>query len=108
MLARMRKERNLSQKELAEMTKVNHVQISSYETGRVKPSKVVISKICPALGLEEDFFDEYLTDFATPGTTEKMREEFDRFVEVGPSEFDKVCITKILRSLRQPYEKVLV
>lgn len=49
-----RKERNLSQSELAELANLNYVTISKYESGKVEPGAKAIARIANALDISTD------------------------------------------------------
>lgn len=58
-LKAIRRERGLSQRELAKRTGINYVTISKYETGRVAPGLANVEKIARALGcLVNDLISE--------------------------------------------------
>lgn len=51
-LAVIRKERGITQKQLAEMAKITQPEINRYEMGRVCPQLETVEKIADALGCE--------------------------------------------------------
>lgn len=62
-LARLRKEQQLTQQELANRVGVHVIQVRRYEGGSSQPTLDVIRKIALALGVSADMliFDEYET-----------------------------------------------
>lgn len=60
-LARIRKERQLTQQELADRVGVHVIQVRRYEAGSSQPTLDVIRRIALALGVSADMliFDEY-------------------------------------------------
>ncbi|MCP3942982.1 MAG: helix-turn-helix transcriptional regulator [Chloroflexi bacterium] len=54
----LRKERGVTQKELAERAGLNSKLISKYETGRLNPKLENITKIAEALDISTDYFFE--------------------------------------------------
>lgn len=53
-LSDLRRERGLSQDELAELAGVHRVTIAKYETGRIEPGAQAIKKIADALDVSSD------------------------------------------------------
>ena len=51
-LKKLRKEKNLSIKKLAELSKMSAVQISNYEHGHYMPNAININKLAEALGCD--------------------------------------------------------
>jgi transcriptional regulator with XRE-family HTH domain len=55
-LKKMRAERNLTQRELAKLSKVSYVQIAKYEKDKSNPTPKVIGKLASALNVPVDYF----------------------------------------------------
>ena len=50
----LRKERNLNQEELAELSSLNRVTIAKYESGRIEPGAQALARIADALDVSVD------------------------------------------------------
>lgn len=53
-IAEIRRERGLSQEELAELAMLHRVTVAKYETGQVEPGALAIGRIADALGVSVD------------------------------------------------------
>lgn len=53
-IAELRRERGLSQEELAELAMLHRVTVAKYETGTVEPGALAIGRIADALGVSTD------------------------------------------------------
>lgn len=53
-IRRKRKERGISQQELAELASLNYVTISKYESGKVEPGAKALARIATALDVTTD------------------------------------------------------
>jgi transcriptional regulator with XRE-family HTH domain len=53
-IRRKRKERGISQQELAELASLNYVTISKYESGKVEPGARALARIATALDVTTD------------------------------------------------------
>lgn len=53
-IAELRRERGLSQEELAELAMLHRVTVAKYETGQVEPGALAIGRIADALGVSTD------------------------------------------------------
>lgn len=53
-IAQLRRERGISQEELAEMALLHRVTVAKYETGQVEPGAVALSRIADALNVSTD------------------------------------------------------
>jgi transcriptional regulator with XRE-family HTH domain len=102
-LLRKRKEKKLSQKELSKLAKVSNVQICTYETGKVIPSKDVISRIADALKLPENFFDEYFPEPSEIPSADNIRFEVDKFINLNPPAIDMICMLRMIRNFSKSY-----
>ena len=69
-----RKERGLSQQELAELASLNYVTVSKYESGKVEPGAKALTRIANALDVTVDELlgreDEEQIDKSKPKTLE--------------------------------------
>lgn len=102
-LSKKRKEKNLSQKELSKLAKVSNVQICTYETGKVVPSKDVISRIAHALNLPEDFFDKYFQAPSKIPSADSIHHELDKFVKLNPPAIDMICMLRVIKNFSESY-----
>jgi transcriptional regulator with XRE-family HTH domain len=55
-LKQIRKEKGLKQEEIAQLLKINRVQVSNYERGINKLNEEQIVKLCIALNTSADYF----------------------------------------------------
>jgi transcriptional regulator with XRE-family HTH domain len=101
-LVKKRKEKKLTQKELSMIAGVSNVQICTYETGKVIPSKIVASKIAVALDLPKDFFDDFFESFSAP-SIENLHQQFVEFLNLAPIPADRFCASQMIRSLAHRY-----
>lgn len=53
-IAELRRERGMSQEELAELAMLHRVTVAKYETGQVEPGALAIGRIADALGVSAD------------------------------------------------------
>lgn len=53
-IAQMRRERGISQEELAELALLHRVTVAKYETGQVEPGAIALSRIADALNVSTD------------------------------------------------------
>lgn len=53
-ISELRRERNLSQDQLAEMVNLHRVTLAKYETGAIEPGALSLSRIADALGVSTD------------------------------------------------------
>jgi len=62
-IKKRRKEKGLTQAELALLLNITQIYISQYEIGGLVPSKKMIKKIVEILGLDEERFSKELSQF---------------------------------------------
>lgn len=93
-LARLRKERGLTQKALAEASGVHATQIQRYESGAYQPTLDALRRLARALAVSADrlVFDE---DERAPGDDLKL--VFEAVSQFGPEE--KAMVKKMLQGL---------
>lgn len=98
-LASLRKEKNLTQKELAELTSVHVAQIRRYESGTSQPTLDVIRKIAIALHVSADtlIFDE-----SERGPDDDLRLHFEAVSKL--SEEEKETIKELLEGMLLKHE----
>ncbi len=98
-LASLRKEKNLTQKELAELTSVHVAQIRRYESGTSQPTLDVIRKIAIALHVSADtlIFDE-----EERGPDDDLRLHFEAVSKL--SEEEKETIKELLEGMLLKHE----
>lgn len=53
-IAELRRERGLSQEELAEQAMLHRVTVAKYETGQIEPGAIAVGRIADALGVTTD------------------------------------------------------
>lgn len=104
-LKKIRKERNLSQKELAKLAELGDVQISTYENGKVTPKRQSLIKIAEALQVPVTVFDDTL---AYPEDASVSRDELINglleFVDLRPSYIHSRMILEMLKFLSNSYK----
>lgn len=105
-LKKIRKERDLSQKELADKSGVGVVQISTYENSKVIPNRKNLLRITQALELPNDFFEDSLGYYAkeTVSKDEFVREILD-FANLRPSYRHSRMVLDMIRIISEKYEK---
>ena len=86
-LASLRKEKNLTQKELAELTSVHVAQIRRYVSGTSQPTLDVIRKIAIALHVSAD---KLLFDEKERGPDEDLRLHFEAVSKLSEEEKDTI------------------
>lgn len=82
-LARLRKARGLTQKELASLVGLNQAQIHRYEKGAAEPSMSALKRLAVALGVT---IDELVFDDAERGPDDDLRLQFDALRQFPPEE----------------------
>ena len=84
-IARIRKERGLTQKELAEKVGITQTLISDYETGRVRIFADMVTRFAVALGVHTDLIHG-LKDFKEKNTNPSLRffRRFKKIEELSP------------------------
>jgi len=82
-LARLRKARALTQKDLAAQVSLNQAQIHRYEKGAAEPSMSALKRLARALGVTTDglIFEE-----RARGPDDKLRLRFAAVAQFGPEE----------------------
>ena len=53
-IAEIRRERGLSQDELAELSRLSRISIARYETGKIEPGAKALGRIAEALDISSD------------------------------------------------------
>ncbi len=95
-LRALRKQRNLSQSELAGLVGVHYNHIGRYERGESRPGATTLKRLADALGISTDYLMEGHTEQAARGRFED-RELLRQFQEVERlDDDDKVVIKKLL------------
>lgn len=87
-IRRIRDQRGLTQENLSEIADVNRVTLAKYETDKVKPGSVVLTRLAHALGVSTDYLlgreepaaptlDEQLSDidFALSGEIRDLTDD---------------------------------
>lgn len=95
-LARFRKERGLTQTDLAKKTKTGIAQLRRYEAGRSSPTLDVIAKLAKTLGVSAD---ELIFEEGKGVASARIvdRELLDQFAAIGRLERDDIdAIKKVL------------
>lgn len=82
-LARLRKDKGLTQKELAEMVGLNQAQIHRYEKGAAEPSMSALKRLALALGVTTD---ELVFEDDEGGPDDELRLQFEAISRFSPHE----------------------
>jgi len=82
-LARLRKERGLTQQQLADRAEVHVVQIRRYEGGVSQPAVDILKRLAVALSVSADAL---LFDEAERGPDEEFRLQFEALAAMPPEE----------------------
>jgi transcriptional regulator with XRE-family HTH domain len=98
-LASLRKEKNLTQKELAELTSVHVAQIRRYESGTSQPTLDVIRKIAIALHVSADTL---IFDKEERGPDDDLRLHFEAVSKL--TEEEKETIKELLEGMLLKHE----
>jgi transcriptional regulator with XRE-family HTH domain len=80
-IKKLRKVRNLTQKELAEKLGVDQGHVSKIETGAAKPSKQLIKLICKEFKVREEWFLSGTSDLDSADFTLEEIEDFELNIE---------------------------
>lgn len=98
----------LTQRNLAEISKVNHAQICKYERGQVKPTLPVMERISKRLDIPERQYQKY---FLTPKDTtiEELENIFKQFLNSNPPVEDinalhLICISLLGHNKKESLE----
>lgn len=109
-LKRLRKERGLSQKELADKAELGDVQISTYENAKVVPTRKSLKALTTALELREDYFDEIMLDLVMGEyrvqsvSQDVLVGELLRFTNLRPSYNHSRMVLDMIRLLSKEYQ----
>ena len=98
-LAAFRKEKNMTQMELAELTGVHVAQIRRYESGSSQPTLEVIRKIALALHVSAD---KLIFDENERGPDDDLRLHFEAVSKLKPDE--KRTIKELLEGMLLKHE----
>lgn len=98
-LAKIRKEKGLTQQALADLSEVNMIQISRYETSKAQPSLDAIKSIAVALGVTTDAL---IFESDERGPDEDLRLEFEAVSRFNPEE--KKMVKSVLKGLILKHE----
>jgi len=82
-LARLRKARGLTQKDLASMVGLNQAQIHRYEKGRAEPSMSALKRLAQALDV---ITDELILEAKERGPDYDLRLQFAAVADFGADE----------------------
>jgi transcriptional regulator with XRE-family HTH domain len=82
-LAQLRKERNLTQQQLADLAGTHVVQINRYEGGISQPTIDALKRLARALSVSADFL---LFDEAERGPDEELKLQFEAVSAMSPDE----------------------
>ena len=98
-LAKLRKEKGLTQEELAKMVGVGIAQMRRYEKGASSPTLEVIKNMARTLGVSADelIFDEGERVPAARIMDKKLLEQFEMLEELGPH--DKEAVKTLIESV---------
>ena len=92
-LKKLRTQKNLTQKELANLAGVEIAQVSRIETGSSEPKLETIKNLAVALECKSD---DLIFDNQKIGLSVKARTAFDEVEKLDP--FAKACIIKVITS----------
>ena len=98
-LARLRKEKRLTQQELADKSGVSVIQIRRYEGGTAQPTMELIKKLTIALSVSADYL---IFDEAERGPDEELRLQFEAISQFPPEE--KQTVKEVLEGLIRKHE----
>ena len=82
-LARLRKDKGLTQKELAETVGLNQAQVHRYEKGSAEPSMSALKRLALALGVTTD---ELVFEDDERGPGDELRLQFEAIARFAPDE----------------------
>ena len=98
-LAGLRKDKALTQKELAEMVGLNQAQVHRYEKGAAEPSMSALKRLALALGVTTD---ELVFEENERGPDDELRLQFEAVSRFSPDE--KRTAKEVLDSLILKHE----
>lgn len=103
-LKQLRKEKGLTQMEIAQQLEINRASYASWELGRAKPNQSNLERLGSLFGVENTYFEsEYMIVSNYLRLNQKNRTSVDHFVE----ELLKIKWKKVLRrSFPLPYSSV--
>lgn len=78
-----RNAKRLTQRNLAEISKVNHVQICKYEKGQVRPTLAVMKRISEKLDIPEKQYQKYFHP-SKDTTLEELEDAFKQLLKAKP------------------------
>ena len=102
-LKKVRKERNLSQKELSDIAKIRGVQISTYERGKVIPSEANLLAIVKALNVSLDYFDDTIP-YVRGIEGQEILQEVQKFIELKPNNTQSKALLEVVKAFRKTHE----
>jgi transcriptional regulator with XRE-family HTH domain len=98
-IKKLRRERNLSQTQLAEKAGTTLVSISNYETGKTKPSSDMLINVAKALGVSADYLMNDSSDAIT-AVSIKDKELLRQFEQIDRmADNEKKYVKYLLQSL---------
>jgi len=98
-LAKIRKERGMTQKSLSEKIDVHITQIQRYENGTSQPALDVICKLATTLAVSAD---ELLFGESNRGPDEKLRLQFEAICQL--TEQERQVVTELLDGMIIKYQ----
>ena len=98
-LARLRKERGLTQKALADKVGIHITQIQRYENGSTQPTLDIIRKLATTLAVTAD---ELIFGEGTRGPDERLRLQFEAICQLDPKE--RQVVTELLDGMIIKYQ----
>jgi len=98
-LRELRRQRNLSQKELGKIVGLHYINIGKYERGLAAPSSERLKRIAEALGVTTDYLIDGKTDEVAKAKLEdkdllQMFQEIEKF-----SKEDKLMVKNVLDAI---------
>jgi transcriptional regulator with XRE-family HTH domain len=103
-LKKLRRERKLSQKKLAEIAGLGDVQISTYENGKVIPTRSSLINLANALKVPITFFDDSLAYPEATISRDELLKEVLHFTDLKPSYLHSRMLLEMLKALSNNYK----
>ncbi|MBZ0253529.1 MAG: helix-turn-helix domain-containing protein [Candidatus Methylomirabilis sp.] len=96
-IAALRKQREWTQEDLAEKVGVSKVQVSRWETGRMRPSRNTLKQIAAVLGVHYDDLRSSGPPLALDGADSGLSEKLRQVQELDPE--DQAMILRMIDTL---------
>jgi transcriptional regulator with XRE-family HTH domain len=96
-LRKTRKERNLTQKQLKDITQIKSNQLNTYENGRVIPSEPNLLAIIGALDVPVDYFDDVIP-YVREIKGQEIQHEVQQFIELKPTNTESKALLEVVKA----------